>query len=263
MAEKLVYYADEPPLGVPRSNGKYETHRLPVHNARAIAQKVSLDREGFGFAAPQSKVSDFYDEDEIYNVYHPETKQLLKDLTGATQIFIFDCTLRNAQLSQPGENKIGEPVKWVHNDFTPKLGYTLARKVLTEQGIDNIDKLLQQRFALINIWRPITLVQESPLAVCDAISIASTDLVAGDLFCHNCAWETYAITYNPTHQWFYFPQMQPDEALLIRCFDSAEDKRARFAAHTGFDDPTTPPDAPARESIELRTLVFYPGADIP
>ncbi|GAB1537543.1 hypothetical protein NUACC21_01880 [Scytonema sp. NUACC21] len=92
----------------------------------------------------------------------------------------------------------------------------------------------------------------------DAQSIAPTDLVAGDLVYRDRVGETYAVTYNPEHRWFYFPQMQKDEALLIKCFDSAEDGRARFTAHTAFDDPTSPSDAPPRESIELRTLVFYP-----
>ena len=32
---------------------------------------------------------------------------------------------------------------------------------------------------------------------------------------------------------------------------------AEFTPHTAFDDPTTPKGAPHRESIELRTLVFY------
>ena len=57
---------------------------------------------------------------------------------------------------------------------------------------------------------------------------------------------------------YYFPKMQADEAVLIRCFDSAREGAARFSAHTGFDDPTSPPDAPSRESIEVRTLVFFP-----
>lgn len=258
MAEKPVSYAYEPPAGVPRSNGKFETHKVPIRDARAISHQVSLDREGFGLTAHDTKVSDFYDEDEVRNVYYPEAKQLLKDAVGATEIFIFDATLRNAQLSRPNENEIREPVKRAHNDFTAKSGYTRARKVLTEQGIDNVDELLQKRFALINIWRAIAPIQESPLAVCDARSIAPKDLVAGDLLYRNYAGETYAITYNPSHTWFYFPQMQPDEALFIKCFDSAEDGRARFAAHTGFDDPTSPPDAAPRQSIELRTVVLYP-----
>jgi hypothetical protein len=69
--------------------------------------------------------------------------------------------------------------------------------------------------------------------------------------------ETYAITYNSNQRWYYFPRMQPDEAVLIRCFDSARSGPARFSAHGAFDDPQTPDDAPPRESIEVRTLVFY------
>ncbi|BAZ37118.1 hypothetical protein NIES4101_30390 [Calothrix sp. NIES-4101] len=259
MVEKPVNYTYEPPPGIRRHNGQYETRKLPIRNAREISQNLSLDREGFAFVAHHSHVRDFYDDLEIQHVYYPEAEQLLKEVTGATQVVIFDHTLRNAQRLQDGDTWIKEPVKRVHNDFTAKSGYTRARRELAARGIDHIDELLQQRFAIINIWRPITLVAESPLTVCDARSIAPTDLVAGDLVYRDRIGETYAVTYNPTHQWFYFPQMQPDEALLIKCFDSAEDGRARFAAHTGFDDPTSSVDAPPRESIELRTLVFYPA----
>jgi len=257
-AEKPVSYAYEPPPGIPRSNGKFEPYKVSIHDVRSISQKVSLDREGFGFAIQHSKVNNFYDEDEIRNIYYPEAEQLLKEVTGATKVVIFDHTLRNAQRSQQGESGIREPAKRVHNDFTAKSGYTRARKELVAQGVDNIDELLQQRFALINIWRPIATVQESPLAVCDARSIDPTDLVAGDLLYRNYTGETYAVAYNQTHQWFYWPQMRREDVLFIKCFDSAEDGRARFAGHTGFDDPTSPPDAPPRESIELRTIVFYP-----
>lgn len=259
MVEKPVNYTYEPPTGIPRHNGKYETRRLPIRNARPVAQNLSLDREGFAFAAHRSNVQNFYDDSEIQRVYYPEAEQLLKSVTGATSVVIFDHTLRNARRLQQGEDSIKEPVKRVHNDFTAKSGYTRARRELAARGIDNIDELLQQRFAVINIWRPIAPVQESPLTVCDAQSIAPTDLVAGDLVYRDRVGETYAITYNPTHRWFYFPQMQRDEALFIKCFDSAEDGRARFAAHTGFDDPTSPLDAPPRESIELRAFVFYPA----
>lgn len=258
MVEKPVNYTYEPPTGIPRHNGKYETRRLPIRNARPVAQNLSLDREGFAFAAHHSNVQNFYDDSEIQRVYYPEAEQLLKSVTGATSVVIFDHTLRNARLQQ-GENSIKEPVKRVHNDFTAKSGYTRARRELAARGIDNIDELLQQRFAVINIWRPIAPVQESPLTVCDAQSITPTDLVAGDLVYRDRVGETYAITYNSTHRWFYFPQMQRDEALFIKCFDSAEDGRARFAAHTGFDDPTSALDAPPRESIELRAFVFYPA----
>ncbi len=258
MAEKLFNYTYEPPAGVKRSNGTYQTYKLPIYNARSISQNISLDREGFAFTQHNSSVRDFYNEDEIRQVYYPEAEQLLKDVTGATKVVVFDHTLRNLQRYKQGENDIREPVKRVHNDFTAKSGFTRARKELAARGIDDIDALLQQRFSVINIWRAIASpIQESPLTVCDAQSIAFNDLVAGDLVYRDRVGETYAITYNPTHRWFYFPQMQPNEALFIKCFDSAENGVSRFAAHTAFDDPTSLPDVPHRESIELRTLVFY------
>jgi hypothetical protein len=259
MAERPVNYTYEPPAGVRRHNGTYETHKLPIYNARSIAENISLDREGFAFTEHNTKVRDFYDEDEIRQVYYPEAEQLLKEVTGGTQVVIFDHTLRNANLMQPGENNIKEPAKRVHNDFTAKSGYTRARRELAARGINDIDTLLKQRFAIINVWRGIAdTIYESPLTLCDARSIAPKDLVAGDLVYRDRIGETYAVTYNPAHQWYYFPQMRRNEAIFIKCFDSAEDGIARFAGHTGFDDPTSPLDAPPRESIELRTFVFYP-----
>lgn len=258
MTEKPVNYTYEPLNGIPRQNGVYEPQSLLIRNARSILQHLSVDREGFALIEHHTKVSNFYDEEEVRSVYYPEAEQLLKAVTGASQVIIFDHTLRNAQKSQPSENSIKEPVKRVHNDFTNKSGYSRARRELEAQGIENIEDLLQQRFAIINVWRSIAQpIQESPLTVCDAQSIALKDLVAADLVYRDRVGETYSVTYNPEHRWYYFPQMHRDEALLIKCFDSAEDGKARFAAHTGFDDPTSPPDAPARESIELRTFVFY------
>lgn len=260
MVEKPVNYTYEPPAGIPRTNATYQTHKLPIYNARSISENISLDKEGFTFTGHNTNVRNFYDEDEVRRVYYPEAEQLLKEVTGATKVVIFDYTLRNAGNSKPGENNIKEPAKRVHNDFTAKSGYTRARLELAARGIDDIDGLLKQRFAIINVWRAIaTPIQESPLAVCDAQSIAITDLVVGDLVYRDRVGETYGVTYNSTHKWFYFPQMHRDEALFIKCFDSAEDGHARFAAHTAFEDPTSPANAPPRESIELRTFVFYPA----
>jgi hypothetical protein len=50
--------------------------------------------------------------------------------------------------------------------------------------------------------------------------------------------------------------MQADEAILIKCYDSAPDT-ARFTAHSAVEDPTAPAAVLPRESIELRTPVFH------
>jgi hypothetical protein len=70
--------------------------------------------------------------------------------------------------------------------------------------------------------------------------------------------EIYSVTYNPAHRWFYVPGMRVDEVLLLKCFDSLDDGSvARFAPHSAFVDPAAPPDAPFRESIELRTYLIF------
>ena len=111
---------------------------------------------------------------------------------------------------------------------------------------------------MVNLWRPIRgPLRDAPLAVCDARTVAAGDLVPSDLVYRDRVGETYASRYNPEHRWFYVPEMQPDEALLLKCYDSATDGRARFAPHTAFEDPTAGTDVLPRESIELRTFVFH------
>lgn len=67
----------------------------------------------------------------------------------------------------------------------------------------------------------------------------------------------FYLRHNSAHRWFYAPRMSRDEVLMFRCYDSAEDSRARFAPHVAFDDPTASPTTIPRESIELRAVVFY------
>jgi hypothetical protein len=109
----------------------------------------------------------------------------------------------------------------------------------------------------MNLWRPIgNVVEKWPLALCDARSIANGDLVATDLVYPDRVGEIYAMQFNPGQHWFHFPRVTPDEAILIKVYDSAEGV-ARFAAHGAFEDPGSRPDAPERESIEARSLVIF------
>jgi hypothetical protein len=112
------------------------------------------------------------------------------------------------------------------------------------------------RAALREPYPPEGLTCDAPLAVCDATSVAFTDLVPSDLVYRDRTGETYRLRYNPAHRWFYVPEMRVDEAILIKCYDSAQDK-ARFTAHSAFEDPTAPKDVLPRESIELQTLAFH------
>ena len=154
-------------------------------------------------------------------------------------------------------NAVKIPAKRVHNDYT---AWSAPQRVSDLMG-EEAEELLKHRFAINNLWRPIAgPVLDSPLTLCDAQSLAPENLIASDLKYLDRTGETYSVTYSPRQRYYYFPKMQADEAVLIRCYDSAPEGAQRFSAHTGFDDPTTPPDAPPRQSIEVRMLVFFPPA---
>jgi hypothetical protein len=232
-----------------------EPHSLPIHDIRPIGETASLDREGFALVRQNSSVKDFYDEDEVRSVYYPEAEWLIKTATGADRVFVFDHTVRKrVQGAADRDGGLRQPVARVHVDHTEKSGPQRVRDLIPDEA----EQLLKGRVQIINLWRPIRgPLLDSPLAVCDARTVKPNELVAADLVYPNRIGETYSVKYNSDHQWFYVPRMTADEILLLKCFDSKSDGRARFAPHSAFIDPTTPLDAPPRESIELRTLVFH------
>jgi hypothetical protein len=258
-SEKPVYYAYEPPPGVPRVSGRFIAQTMPIRNGRAVQDEFSLDKQGFELHRHDTAVVDFYDREEVQRVYYPEVERLLKAATGAAKVVIFDHQVRCLPMARRGERGAREYAKVVHNDYTANSG---PRRVRDHLPPAEAEELLRHRFAEINVWRPIRgPVESSPLAVCDARSIAPDDFVPSDLVYPDKVGETYRFKHNPNHRWFYFPFLERSEAILLKCYDSKEDGRARFTAHTSFEDPTSLPNAAPRESIEVRALVFWSGQD--
>jgi hypothetical protein len=237
-----------------RSGGTLDPRRVAIHDGRPHAQDFVLDREGFRFVRHDTKVADFFDEDEVRRVYYPEMEALVKAESGAARVVVFDHTLRTADDEMRAQRKIREVVPRVHNDYTEWSGPQRVRDVLPEEA----DELLRRRFAVVQVWRPIRHPVESfPLAICDARTVSPDDLVISERRYPNRVGQTYAITYNPAHKWYAFPRMRRDESIVFKVFDSLKDGRARWTAHTAFDDPTSPPNARPRESIEIRMLAFF------
>jgi hypothetical protein len=254
-SDKPVYYAYEPPAGTPRSTGKFVAHTVPIRDARQVANVLSLDIQGFRLINHETAVEDFYDQEEVKGVYYPEVEGLLKAATGAQKVVIFDHQVRNIALAKRGEKNAREYGKAVHNDYTAKSG---PRRVRDHLPAEEAEQLLKHRFAEINVWRPIRgPIESTPLALCDARSINPQDFVPSDLVYRDKVGETYRFLHNPNHRWFYFPRLEKNEVILLKCYDSKEDGRARFTAHSAFEDPTSAADAAPRESIEVRALVFW------
>jgi hypothetical protein len=255
MTGRLFSWQVEPPAGVPQRNGEDEPHPVPIRDARPLAGLLSLDAEGFELLRAPTGFAAFDDADAIRASYYPEVERLLAGATGATRVLAFDHNVRNAARAAGGEGGIRGPVPRTHNDFTGRSGRERALAELGARGLD--PALLDRRFAIVNLWRPIgRRVEKWPLALADARTLAPGDMVVSDLIYRDRVGETYAVAYNPAQNWYYFPWLAPDEAILIKGYDSAADV-ARFTPHSAFDDPATPAGAPERESIEVRALVIY------
>ena len=256
IAGKPRTYAFDPPPGEPKSTALPEPHVVPIFDGRLIAKTFSLDREGFELVRHPTVVRNYYDDEEVKRVYYPAVEAFLKATLKADRVVIFDHTVRKRVQGAPDIRGAGprQPATRVHVDQTATSGANRVREHLGEQA----EELLKGRVQVINLWRPIRgPLRDTPLAMLDGTTVKEGDLVASDLIYPNRSGETYSVTYSPEHRWFYFPDMTPDEAILLKCYDSATDGRTRFGPHTAFADPTTPADAPPRESIELRTLVFH------
>jgi hypothetical protein len=239
--------------GAPRVFFETERHSVAIHDMRPLADAFSLDREGFELRHHETE-ADLDDDDAVETAYYPEIEALLRGLTGASCVVIFDAT-RRSDAGAGAQNRDGlrGPASRVHVDYTAKSGPQRVKDLL---GEDEAKRLAASgaRIVQINVWRPIRgPVRRSPLALADASSVAPEDLVATDQVFPDRIGEIYHLAYDPAQRWYYAPAMTPDEVLLIKGWDSFAD-RARFTPHGAFELPDTE-GAPPRESIEVRTLV--------
>jgi hypothetical protein len=258
----LIYTGEKPASygGISNSaqtekrKGTYKEYPVTIHDGRAVADQLSLEDQGFILVQHESKMRDFYDQDEVRSIYYPEIERLVKTTSGAQRVVVFDHTLRSADDNARDEKQISGPVRNAHNDYTEWSGPQRVRDLLPDEA----EELLHHRFAVIQVWRPTNHpVEREPLAIADGRSIGRQELVPSARVYPDRVGEVYHITHNPDHRWYYFPKMQRNEAIVFKCYDSKTDGRVRWTAHAAFDDPHSPADAPPRESIEMRTLAFF------
>jgi hypothetical protein len=250
--EKLVNETFGPNNIRRRTSGSQELRTMEVRDGRA--ERLSLEENGFVLVPHPTKMQNFFDLDELKRVYYPEAEALIARVSGAKRVVIFDHTLRSGDEGEREAKLVREPVLSAHNDYTEWSGPQRVREIMGDEA----EALLARRFAIIQAWRAIAdPIRSNPLAVADARSVASGDLLVAERRYPHRVGQTYRLKHNPAHRWFYFPEMRRDEALVFKVYDSEKDGRARFTPHTSFDDPATPAGAPPRQSIEIRTLAFF------
>ncbi len=259
--ERPCSYAYEPPPGVPWENCAYEQRNMAIADARHAAQHADLDREGFALWDAPTAVKDFYDAEAIKSTYYAEASELALTATGASRAYVFDHLVRKrepdrAALTFGRASAKGQVATngRIHTDYTESSGLSRLGLVLPNPE----EAAHVRRFAIVNIWRSIKgPVLDTPLAVCDARTVMARDLVYSEVRYPRRTGEIYVALHSPLHRWSYFSEMDRHEALVFKQYDSQISGVARFTPHAAFDLPNPPPDAPLRESIELRCLVIY------
>ena len=254
--KKPLFHSSALTGGKPKYFYDIEAHTVTISDMRAIAEDLSVDREGFELLHHTTAVKDLYDDDAIEQAYLPEIATLLRRKFGASQVVIFDVTRRSdggAGANNP--EGLRGPASQLHVDYTAKSGPQRVKDILGEEEAARLTAA-GARIIQINVWRPIHgPVERSPLALADASSARKEDLIATDQIFPDRVGEIYNVAHAPSQRWYYAPRMTANEVLLIKGWDSLDDGRARFTPHGAFHLSDTREDAPARESIEVRSLV--------
>jgi hypothetical protein len=253
-------YMYDPPAGTAQENCEYRMSPVWIKDARAMASP-SVQVEGFELWDAPTTVADFADEEAIRSRYYGEAAELAKYVTGADHAHIFDHQVRQREAGRPsltlgrhGDGRRPGAAGRVHADYSEASG----QKRFESLPLDEKVRTAAQRFAIVNIWRSIGgKIVDTPLAVCDACSISVKDLVVADLYYRDRIGELYLVQESPRHRWAYFSEMDRNEALVFKVYDAQVNGVARFTPHSAFDLPDIPPDAPLRQSIEIRCLVTY------
>ena len=250
------YYFYEPAAPVKLNPPGTDPQEVEVQNAWPRVAGLSADREGFELHDFAAQFVQFDDDAAVHTSFYPQVVDFVKRHTGARRVEVFDHTIRKrlpADLKQ--QTSVQRPaVMLVHSDYTPASGPQRVRDIVP----DDADQLLTRRVAFYNVWKPLyRRVEELPLAMIDAQTQDIEDLLRMDLKYRERTGEIYVLRHSPKHRWYYFPLMAADQALMLKTYDSETDGRARFMGHSAFEDPNTPPGAPRRESIEVRTMAFF------
>jgi hypothetical protein len=249
--ESFIRYSDRSAEdGFIRGNNDYsfgmEDHPVRIRNARVAP--IEFSKHGFTLVRHRTDV-DFSDAEQVRERYHPEVCRIVQELTGAKEVFAFMGILRGGD-----EDLGGGPALSAHVDFNEAALRGWAAKFAPERAAE----MQTRRLVNVNVWRGVNPVRNMPLAVCDGRTVergdcmtvrfgeGTTASMGGQPGGLNMAW-------NPNHQWYYYPDMQPDEVLVFRLFDTA-DPLWHVTAHSAFVDPTSDPAAPKRKSFEIRTL---------
>jgi hypothetical protein len=247
--QPLYCYDSAPSNGLPESNVTFEEHLIHISDARGIDRPLALNSDGAALISQRSRVTSFDDERAVRDHYYAEAADIIRSVTGADDVVVFDHNIRRGGTASSGGRR---PVYHAHADFTAASALRRAAQVMGPKAQS------ARRLVSINLWRPIAEpVRDSPLAICASTSVTPEDLVPAELRYEHRTGEIYYLGYNPRHRWLYAPEMRMSEFWLFKNSDSSVACPARVTPHSAFIDAAAPSSIPPRESIEVRAFALF------
>lgn len=234
-------------------------HEVDILNARPILRTLSLDREGFTLIDHRSEHLNDRDPALTIDEYVDEMNAFVRRHFNASWVTNFrhgyspPAIVRSPAGAFGGEGT--QPVaRLAHVDYTAVSLPLVAAISDYEQGFKS---RAFSRMMLIQTWRAVSPApQDFPLTLCDGSSVAETDLVNATYSRDGRDHKLWLVHYNPRQRWYYFPDLNKDELILFKGYDS-ESKFDPKVLHTGFDNRVARPSANPRMSIETRHLAYF------
>jgi hypothetical protein len=236
-----------------------------------------MDKLGVSLGHCESKCENFYDAAEVERVFYPEMEKfLLEFFPEATDALVYNHDVFDKEYDgdrtedqdnkNPGVN--GFYANLVHNDLNDNSGRVRCRELLTrnlrnfgrEQHYteQQADAKMSRRFMSINLAKPMETVRQNPFVLCAWPSFADQPYINNYRVYDDRVGETTRFTYRPDHDWYWFPEQEPTEVSMLKCYDSVTDGSvSRWSFHTACIDPTAPDDAPCRKNVVVRSYVFF------
>ena len=236
-----------------------------------------MDKLGLSLARCESACGNFYNSEEVRQIFYPEMEKLLLEFfPDATDALVYNHDVfdkdyegdrtEDQDAKNPGVN--AHYANLVHNDLNDNSGRVRCRELLVrnlrnfgrEQNYTEAEaeEKMSRRFMSINLAKPMETVEQNPFVLCAWPSFADQPYINNYRVYDDRVGETTRFTYRPSHEWYWVPQQRPDEVSMLKCYDSVTDGSvSRWSFHSACVDPTAPEGARCRKNVVVRSFVFF------
>ena len=235
---------------------------------------LSFDDAGFELRSMPSSVADWNDAAEVVASHHPEVADLARAMTDCEAVLFYPAIVRSPA-HVAADPQLG-PIEAVHSDYTEAYRSMLATAdhpyvdilgpSMREAGVTADELVAATRVVTLQLWRNIGARRpDRPLAFCDARTVDRHELIEYRVESYGGVrtdFDSFLVAPprpGRERRWYTFPAMAPEEVVVFRAFDSERAAAGEpfWTPHSAFVDPTAGPDAPARESVEIRAVCLF------